>query len=777
MQVTVPAETLARYRLLRRLGQGGMAEVFRAELEGVEGVTRELVVKRIHHRLAQDAEAVRMFVAEARLAARLRHPNVVQVYEFGRAGDDYFLAMELVEGCDLATLVRVWRGQSAPMGITAWVLNELLEALTYVHSLRDEHGTPLGLVHRDVSPHNVLVGIAGEVKLADFGIAQAAVALGATEDARVKGKLAFMAPEQARGEAVDARADLFAAGAMLYELLAGVRPYEAPDGETPLQAVRDGVLVPIRDRAPWLSDELCAVVDRATAPRREDRFPDAASFRDALREAFAEDAVVADRAMLRSAVRAALESRPAPEGAEPTRTADGPEPEPVATALPRPTVTINPRARQFLERGVIAVAVFVVALLAERRTRPQARSVPVIQPMSVTLGPARVFAGLRAVDRGRIEQACNVRIGRGGTVRESTVALLGWSDLIAAQRDWAVLETGEVGHRRGRDLVAGAAASRFATVAIDPVVFFARRASLEVLNSRGAHTTTTPRVRPPAELGLGRRELRPPSLDLDRWTTWDLFAASFALRATGGSGRVWIPAGDTEVAATTWTARAVTHDLDAARELSHSEGTTAVLGWDRALHAADLLTIGADVADDDAVPPSDPAVAFGWSPLSRMRRVSLDEWRLARPPRGDDWQLDERGSTRREGVRCVPVEVYGWALRVGASMAARCVLQALARPELEATIVDAAGWSPLEGPPAWAASALDSGLRDELAAGQVRVIHGSGSAAVRGGAWWSLWRATVLTGATTDPPGAAWRGAAAARARTLFSEYARDHER
>ena len=200
-----------RYRLLGRIGAGGMAEVFRAELVSAEGITRELVIKRIHPRLALDAEAVRRFVDEARVAAKLRHPNVVQVYEFGRAGDHYFLAMELVEGCDLATLLRREEGGRVPAGVALAVIDALLDALGYVHALRAADGAPMGLVHRDVSPHNVLLGHAGEIKLADFGIAQAPVSSAADAEGHraVEGKLAYMAPEQARGERVEPRARRF----------------------------------------------------------------------------------------------------------------------------------------------------------------------------------------------------------------------------------------------------------------------------------------------------------------------------------------------------------------------------------------------------------------------------------------------------------------------------------------------------------------------------------------------------------------------------------------
>ncbi|MBI5512258.1 MAG: serine/threonine protein kinase [Deltaproteobacteria bacterium] len=329
------AAQLGRYRLLRRIGSGGMAEVFRAELVGAEGVVRELVLKKIHHLLAMDPEAVAMFVNEARIAARLRHPNVVQVYEFGKAGDGYFLAMELVEGCDLAAVVRA-AGGALPVGVTVYVIAEVLEGLGYVHGRADAKGAPLGLVHRDVSPHNVLLGLAGEVKLADFGIAKAAAAGGfETAPHGVKGKYAYMAPEQARGEDIDARADVFAVGAMLYELLSGRRPHRTREDGDLVDAVRAGLTVPLEEVAPTVPEGLRAVTARALDPEASERFPDARAFREALLEAAEAHGLRPDKDTLRRKVSEVVASGAgvASTRADRTLTFDGPTPPPTSTDI------------------------------------------------------------------------------------------------------------------------------------------------------------------------------------------------------------------------------------------------------------------------------------------------------------------------------------------------------------------------------------------------------------------------------------------------------------
>ncbi|HEY2746027.1 MAG TPA: serine/threonine-protein kinase, partial [Polyangia bacterium] len=213
-----------KYQLLERLGRGGMAEVWKAKALGPKGYARKLVVKRILPELACDEEFVRMFVEEARLSASLNHRNIVQVYEFGEVGGEYYLAMEWVHGRDLNSLMKSMKDRDAapPVELAAYVAREVCRALAYAHALTDEDGQPMRLIHRDVSPSNVMVGFDGSVKLLDFGIAKA-LALASENRTQVgvlKGKFGYMAPEQVDCDAdVDHRADLFVAGVVLWEML------------------------------------------------------------------------------------------------------------------------------------------------------------------------------------------------------------------------------------------------------------------------------------------------------------------------------------------------------------------------------------------------------------------------------------------------------------------------------------------------------------------------------------------------------------------------------
>lgn len=782
---------LARYRLLRRIGAGGMAEVFLAELEGAEGVIRELVVKRIHAALAQDPDAVAMFVAEARIAARLNHPNIVQVYEFGRDGSDYFLAMELVDGCDLATLIRSWRGSAAPMGLTAWVMGELLEALAYLHDLRGEGDDRLGLVHRDVSPHNVLLGASGAVKLADFGIARAASRIDEGE-AKIKGKLAFMAPEQARGELLDARADLFGAGAILYELLSGARPYRERAERALLDAVREGDVAPIREHAPWLSDELVEVVSRAIAPIREERFSDARSFHTALERAFEVDAVRAERGMLASSVRALQSDRGAASAERSERTVTAEDqvavPEALEAALPPQRLAPVSRTRRLIERGAMAVAVFVVALLAERRTRPApARPAPAAAaPTTIAVDPERA-SPLRALTLD-LERSCATRITvvSGASPADADLRLTRWRDFAVGPLDHAAI--GEAltstsmarARETARALSVRLAASddapgsvRFVPIGFDPTVFFARVAAIRRLATLSDDSARAMREALVEAVGGAPRGARLPSSEVDGWGSWEIAMSSLALRHSGfGAYRVWVAGGATNAAAEVWSARAITSDPESASDLVASRGLSAVLGWDRVLQALDLLALGAELTDDDQLPPDRADVAFGWAPLSRLRHIDHSAWRLSRAPRGDDPRLDARGEPERLGAHVIPAELYGWTLRPEAlaRRAPRCVMDRLAEAQALEAVRAAAGWSGAGEAPRWARGAMDPALQEALTASRV-VLHrdGRGTPASRRSAWWVLWRESVLGAAHPSRDDAAQRGAWQARARALFA--------
>jgi serine/threonine-protein kinase len=277
-----------RYVLFDRIGRGGMANIFLARADTSLGGSRLCVVKQILTELGNDSTFERALIAEAKLAARLTHANVVQVFDLGRESDRLFIAMEYVEGFDLNQLLRALsKAQLAlPAEFALFVIREVLRALDYAHRVKDDEGRLLGLVHRDVSPSNVLISFEGEVKLCDFGIARA---MSAHDDEseiavpRVVGKSAYMAPEHARGEPIDARADVFAAGILLWELSAGRRLYRGSEEEMLAQA-KQAEIPQLPDRGLPQQAKLQAVLNRALARYRDDRFQSASEFLRALED-------------------------------------------------------------------------------------------------------------------------------------------------------------------------------------------------------------------------------------------------------------------------------------------------------------------------------------------------------------------------------------------------------------------------------------------------------------------------------------------------------------
>ncbi|MCU0699832.1 MAG: serine/threonine protein kinase, partial [Myxococcaceae bacterium] len=266
-----PGSSIGRYVVKKRLAEGGMAEVYLAQAIGPEGFAKDVVIKVVRSFLASDQQFIDMFIAEARLSSRLNHANVVQIFDFGKHDDSYFIAMEYVRGASLFDLRKRCRERGVPFPPTlvAEIGAQVARGLQYAHGLSDK-GKPLGIVHRDVTPHNVLLSYDGAVKLTDFGIAKASTSH--TAPGILKGKFAYMSPEQARGELVDARTDLFALGIVLWEMLTGGRLFDGDSEMAVLRAVQESLIAPPSRLNPDIPNELSEIVLKALARPTADRF-------------------------------------------------------------------------------------------------------------------------------------------------------------------------------------------------------------------------------------------------------------------------------------------------------------------------------------------------------------------------------------------------------------------------------------------------------------------------------------------------------------------------
>src|SRR4051794_1437892 len=275
----------SRYRITERIAAGGMAEVFKGVAESLQGFRKSIAIKRILPALTKNKKFVAMFLDEARLSLHLQHANIVQVFDIGHADETYFIVMEYVDGVDLKQMLE-WRrriGKRLTIGQTIYLMMEISKGLAYAHDLvHPETGRPLGIVHRDVSPPNVLMSRNGEAKLADFGLAKAASQLETTDPGVVKGKMSYLSPEAARGEEVDRRADIFAAGILLYEMLTGKRLFYGDSDYQTVELVRAAKIPPIAPQNPEVEPEIEEVCRKALAKRMEDRFQTATDLQDAL---------------------------------------------------------------------------------------------------------------------------------------------------------------------------------------------------------------------------------------------------------------------------------------------------------------------------------------------------------------------------------------------------------------------------------------------------------------------------------------------------------------
>jgi serine/threonine protein kinase len=365
--MTSTPRALGRYVLKRRLAAGGMGEVYLGEVQGAANFTKRVAIKRILPHLAQTPGFEAKFIDEAHVMVQLHHGNIVPVLELGDEAGELFIVMEYLPGRDLrATLQRLRSaGRPCSVELAIWLLCEVCDALDYAHRKTGADGQPLQIVHRDVSPSNVMLGASGEVKLLDFGIARARGSLHQSISGTLQGKFAYMSPEQAEGLAVDARSDIFSAGLVLYELLTGVRPLEAESETETLRRVRSAEIPPPSTHRPEISPDLDAALMRALTLRPSDRWTTAADFGRALSQAAAPYGASDPRGLTRlleelfpegvvpeaplpelsldAALNAQLEAaQAANDGMAQTRTASRPQPAATPSASPSARPAVEP---------------------------------------------------------------------------------------------------------------------------------------------------------------------------------------------------------------------------------------------------------------------------------------------------------------------------------------------------------------------------------------------------------------------------------------------------
>lgn len=268
-----------KYFLMERLAIGGMAEIYKAKTFGVDGFEKQLAIKKILPHYSADTEFIAMLTDEAKLVVKLSHTNIVQIYDLGKVGDDYYISMEFIDGINLREVLNRGKelNKKLPLPLCLFIISEIAKGLDYAHSKRDSKGGPLGIVHRDVSPQNILISYEGETKIVDFGIAKAAMNVSQTLAGTLKGKITYMSPEQALGKPIDGRTDLYSTGIMLYEMLSGERLYK---GETQFEVLKMIRTLKVDEAflAKKIPQEIIPILTKALAYSVSDRFETAGDF-------------------------------------------------------------------------------------------------------------------------------------------------------------------------------------------------------------------------------------------------------------------------------------------------------------------------------------------------------------------------------------------------------------------------------------------------------------------------------------------------------------------
>jgi serine/threonine protein kinase len=313
-------DRVGKYQLIRKLATGGMAEVFLARAEGPGGFSKKLVVKRILPHFVSDPTFAAMFLSEARLAAELNHPNVVQIFDFGQADGQYYLAMEFIDGANLRVLnaAAIAQGVRIPFPLAARMVSHAAEGLHFAHELCDEEGKHIGLIHRDISPDNILVSRNGAVKVVDFGIAKASAQPSMTRSGVIKGKMAYMPPEQLGRKPLDRRIDIFALGVVLHELVTGTWPFDASSEVSIIQAIMNEVpFTRVRVRQSEVPEALDAIVARCLEKNREARFATARELQTELEKYIASTGQAVQASELADLVTRLVPTEPRTDAAHP----------------------------------------------------------------------------------------------------------------------------------------------------------------------------------------------------------------------------------------------------------------------------------------------------------------------------------------------------------------------------------------------------------------------------------------------------------------------------
>jgi serine/threonine protein kinase len=399
-----------RYEILRSIASGGMAKVHLGRAVGAGGFERQVAIKTMHPHLSEQADFVTMFLDEARLSARVHHPNVVATLDVQQDDEGIFLVMEFVDGFALHAILGASReeGRALPFELSLRIFLDLLAGLHAAHELTDGDGAPLEVIHRDVSPHNILVGVDGGARITDFGIARAAVRLSSTREGHLKGKLRYMAPEQLGGGKLDRRADLHAAGAVLWEMLAGRCLVNGEDEGACLMEIGRPDKASPRTHNPDVPEPIAAACLRALRLDPEERYATAAAFAEAVEGAAAEAGVVVASPREVSTFVRALKARdlspasPASSSGERTATAAVHGPQMVTTQTAAVELTrAEPRPRRIppiVAMAILAAGAAVLAMVMLGRSSASVQAtastatVAVIPAAPMTAAPAAIRA-------------------------------------------------------------------------------------------------------------------------------------------------------------------------------------------------------------------------------------------------------------------------------------------------------------------------------------------------------------------------------------------------